>query len=242
MKTALLSILFGVLAIQSLAQNKTVVFASNGKYFTQSQRDSIENTGNFVGITHTREVNDSIIYFMFYYDSTLLLTERQRRFQNSDLIHIRMKSIDGEVVDTERLKGRPIVLNFWSTSCGPCIAEIPQLNELQKRFLNNAYFIALAPETKQEIDSLLNRFPFNFTIIPDAGSVFESLSIDSYPVTFFINRNGIIDYVEEGIPVNLKEKPDGSLRENTGPFKILVYEKYSKILHKLTNKGSNTQN
>jgi hypothetical protein len=38
--------------------------------------------------------------------------------------------LTGEAWSSERLQGRTVVLNFWFTGCGPCVAEIPELNRV----------------------------------------------------------------------------------------------------------------
>src|SRR5882672_3426274 len=45
-----------------------------------------------------------------------------------------LKDMNGVDVKLAAFKGKPIVLNFWATWCGPCRAEIPSLVELQKQY------------------------------------------------------------------------------------------------------------
>ena len=43
------------------------------------------------------------------------------------------KTIAGEEVTAESLKGKPVVVEFWGTRCGPCLAAMPMFNSLAKR-------------------------------------------------------------------------------------------------------------
>src|SRR5215469_4401406 len=39
-------------------------------------------------------------------------------------------------VDAESLRGKVVILEFWATWCGPCVAAIPHMNELAEKFIN----------------------------------------------------------------------------------------------------------
>ncbi len=54
-----------------------------------------------------------------------------------------VKTPDGETVDLNTLlgEGKPVVLDFWATWCGPCRVEIPHLNELSKKYGQNGLVV-----------------------------------------------------------------------------------------------------
>lgn len=112
--------------------------------------------------------------------------------------------IHGNELSSESLRGKAIVLNFWSTSCAPCIKEIPELNKLTEKYdAENVKFIAPAVLTDREM--LINQFLPQKTFLYDIVIVnADDFVISSYPTHVIINQNHevieiITGYSEENI-------------------------------------------
>ncbi len=112
---------------------------------------------------------------------------------------------NGTTFDLEELKGKPVVLLFWSTSCEICRAEIPRLNRLVEDN-KDVVFLALSPETKAKIQSYLNKNNFKFNVIADSFETLISYADKTpqgtykmpFPTVFLINQNGEIELKGEG--------------------------------------------
>ncbi|TAF33984.1 MAG: TlpA family protein disulfide reductase, partial [Cytophagales bacterium] len=90
------------------------------------------------------------------------------------------------------LKGKVVVLNFWGTHCKPCIKEMPELNDLKKRFSYNPDVVFLAP-TRDKAAKLAGFFKdkqFDYQISYEADSIFETYKAYFVPVNMVINRQG----------------------------------------------------
>tara|TARA_Y100001001_G_C7912901_1_gene275885 strand:- start:148 stop:705 length:558 start_codon:yes stop_codon:yes gene_type:complete len=111
-------------------------------------------------------------------------------------------TIDGVLVDTDEVKGKPVILNFWATWCPPCVYEFPSLVELAK---NNPdiWVIALSSDLeestimgfKSKLESQMETpIPFNFLIARDPGqSITEDVfGIYRLPESLLIDRDGMI--------------------------------------------------
>ena len=48
-----------------------------------------------------------------------------------------LRTLDNQRIGINNLKGKPSLINFWFTSCKPCIEEMPILNRLKGRFLDS---------------------------------------------------------------------------------------------------------
>lgn len=123
------------------------------------------------------------------------------------------KDENGRNFSPEYLKGKYTLINLWSTTCAPCLREIPLLNNF-KSSLPDVNFIGITYDKKEKIDNFIQKNKFDFMQIPDAGKQLESyLTIQRFPMTLLINKEGIITDVighvtEEKLP-GIREKLSG---------------------------------
>lgn len=106
---------------------------------------------------------------------------------------------------SETLKGKPTLINFWFTKCAPCIDEMPVLNEIKDKYKNDFNFIAITYEKKQDVVKFLDKHPFEFEHLIDAKDFTDQLGIKAYPMNLFLDRNGVLKYIKNGIPYESKE-------------------------------------
>jgi len=72
---------------------------------------------------------------------------------------------NGNGVQMEDLQSKWVVMNYWATWCGPCIAEIPELNELAKQesatvnLIGVNYDQPLGDEAKRQVAKMKIEFP-----------------------------------------------------------------------------------
>lgn len=91
-------------------------------------------------------------------------------------------------------------INLWFTSCPPCIAEIPYLNDLKKQYEDRVNFVAITFENKDKINTFLARKPFDFEHLVDGGDYFNrELKNKTFPKLIMIDRKGTVRFVENAI-------------------------------------------
>lgn len=89
------------------------------------------------------------------------------------------------------LRGQVVVIEFWATSCGPCVAAIPHLNALADQFAGRkVVFLSIA---KSAPGDFLQERPIHTWIGVDTdGSVFDQFGVKEVPQTILVDRRGRI--------------------------------------------------
>ena len=110
-----------------------------------------------------------------------------------------VKALDGTELDLAALRGKVVVLNFWSLGCAPCRAEIPELNRLVKDFKDqDVVFIAFGLDGAKEVQASLKELNFNYHLVPDSSTIAAKFDVSTYPQHVVIDRQGRIYAVLEG--------------------------------------------
>lgn len=112
-----------------------------------------------------------------------------------------VESREGETFDLAEMKGKVVVITFWSTRCQICVEEIPKLNAMQKAYEGReVVFLGMTNENETRLLPFLQKNPFNFNIIPGSfGVLLKYADTDKkgnlnmgYPAHFLIDQNGEI--------------------------------------------------
>lgn len=103
----------------------------------------------------------------------------------------------GNEVNLSDYFGKPIILNFWATWCGPCKSELPAFNNMYEKYKNDVHFlfINLTDGSRETIDGVTQfmedegyTFPVYFDTNMEAATKYGAYSI---PTTFLIDNEGI---------------------------------------------------
>ena len=100
----------------------------------------------------------------------------------------------GNTVDLTALRGRPVVLNFWATWCGPCWEEHPVLVANARNLQPDVQFVGVVfQDTEEKILGFLNQRGSSYpTLVDEKGKTAIAYGIGGVPETFFLDRNGTI--------------------------------------------------
>jgi len=112
-----------------------------------------------------------------------------------------LEGLDGNEVRLSGLRGQPVVLNFWATWCAPCRKEIPQFVDAYQRFRDEGLLVigVNMQEGKSIARHYAEDYGMDFPIAIDVdGEVGDEYRLLGLPMTFFIDRSGVIRSVFTG--------------------------------------------
>ncbi len=104
--------------------------------------------------------------------------------------------IGGGTLNTDQLRGKVLVLNFWFIGCPGCLEEMPKLNKLAAKYAQNAHieFVAISPNTERELRDFLVRERFDYKMVGQARSIINLFAFKGFPRNIVIGRDGKIAY------------------------------------------------
>jgi thiol-disulfide isomerase/thioredoxin len=113
-----------------------------------------------------------------------------------------LKDLDGNAVSSEQFKGRVVVVDFWATWCGPCVAEIPGYVELQKKYGKDGLAIigiSLDRVSPAKVKAFAEKHGMNYTVVIGGQDTTDAFGgFEAIPTTFLIDRQGRIVHQKTG--------------------------------------------
>lgn len=127
--------------------------------------------------------------------------------ERKDSPAFRSKTPEGKEVDSAQLRGKIVVANFWFTGCGPCKAEIPDLNRLANKYQGkDAISLAFALDDDEAIlRHFLDEYPFSCTIVPRASAILAKFGINTFPSHVVVDRDSKVEARLIGAGTNVEE-------------------------------------
>ena len=112
--------------------------------------------------------------------------------------------MDGNAVSLYDCLGKPVVLNFWATWCGPCQSEMPAFDNMYQKYGDQVTFLMVnvtdgSRDTAESVAAFYEDSGYTFPIYLDT-TLEASMTYGAYsiPVTFFIDPKGNLLYNHMG--------------------------------------------
>ncbi len=105
---------------------------------------------------------------------------------------------DGNEVSLNSMLGKPVVMNFWATWCGPCKSELPAFEEMYAKYKNDVNFMMInvtdgESQTREIVDKFVDDYGYSFPVYYDetiqASYIYGASSI---PLTVFVYPDGTL--------------------------------------------------
>jgi peroxiredoxin/outer membrane lipoprotein-sorting protein len=112
----------------------------------------------------------------------------------------KLKGMDDKEVTLASLKGNVVVLDFWATWCGPCVAGFPHIDALAKKYAAQGVkvFGMNQKEDKETIDNFLKEKNLTVPVLLDPGEIADKYQVKGIPQTVIIGKDGLIKHVHIG--------------------------------------------
>jgi len=121
-----------------------------------------------------------------------------------------LKDLDGNDVSLASLNGKVVVVDFWATWCGPCIASMPAMKAVQEKLKSrdDVKFVFIdtweSVENKKQnaIDFMAkNNYPFH-VLLDNDDKVVADFKVSGIPTKFIIDKTGNIRFKSVGFGSN----------------------------------------
>jgi cytochrome c biogenesis protein CcmG, thiol:disulfide interchange protein DsbE len=87
--------------------------------------------------------------------------------------------------------GKPLVVNYFGSWCGPCKAEAPELSAFSKAQGGKAAFVGVAVNDQQsDVVDFMSKFDLTYPVVLDDNSLSAKDGITGVPTTIFYNASG----------------------------------------------------
>ena len=105
---------------------------------------------------------------------------------------------NGNAYKLSEFEGKPVVLNFWASWCGPCKSEMPEFETAYQTYGDNIHFLMVNltdgyQESVESAKGFIEKNGYTFPVYYDTSyDAAKTYSVYAVPVTYFIDEEGYI--------------------------------------------------
>jgi TonB family protein len=118
----------------------------------------------------------------------------------AEAIDFALNDLDGKKVELQKLRGKVVLLTFWDSRCGRCVAALPDIERLDEDFKDKGLVtLGVDGENAQDAREFVKNKGYKFaTLIDEGKEVSKKYEIYEMPNYIIINREGKIKWRMRG--------------------------------------------
>ncbi len=110
-----------------------------------------------------------------------------------------IEDAEGGIIDFNEFQGKVVFLNFWATWCPPCIAEMPDINDLYGKEKNVAFVMVSLDRDRQKARDFVVEKEFEFPIYFLKSALPDLYNVSSIPTTYVLSKDGKVKVRNHGM-------------------------------------------
>jgi len=126
---------------------------------------------------------------------------------------LRFKGVDGHDVELEKLRGHVVLIDFWATWCGPCLAEMPQIKQLYDQFHRKGLVIVgiSFDAEKAKLENYIRKeniaWPQYFGGKMWGNEIGKGFGLRNLPTVALVDKRGVLRFANarNDFPARVKE-------------------------------------
>jgi thiol-disulfide isomerase/thioredoxin len=125
----------------------------------------------------------------------------QKRMGGKEVPELKLRDMNGNIVDIAALKGKTALLDYWTTWCPPCRADAPALDSLHKKYGDKELAIIgiSVSEERDVVEKFLSKHPHSFPVVlTTENEMPRPFQIGVFPTYVVIDKDGVLTSVVEG--------------------------------------------
>ncbi len=136
-----------------------------------------------------------------------MMTELATQILNKPAPQFSLTDLDGKKVNIADYKGKVVILDFWATWCGPCIASFPGMKKMQEKYQQNPDVKFLFVNTWQTEDNkeknardfvTKSNYDIFHVLMDKEDKVVKDFEVSGIPTKFIIGKDGLIKFKSVG--------------------------------------------
>jgi peroxiredoxin len=208
----ILASLLSVLAVFNTEAQTITYLLPDGSVLAPGKLDSINKAwgADRVMMKHSAEDDEKGIMRLFRMTDEMkqkLDDQYNKERQSAEALlnkpapDFELNDLQGNRWSLKDLRGKIVVLNFWFTSCPPCIQEMPELNKLVQEYGNkDVVFLGLTYNNAEQVNTFLQKRAFSYTQLPHSHEVDTRYQVSSWPTSIVIDQAGNVKKIVGSSP------------------------------------------